>query len=162
MAKTYSFISVSASIAGAFGSFTISSGNTEGGITVAMRGPKNTLTIGADGSGMNSLHADNSASVTVRLLKVSPVNSMLNAMYEAERQFPSTWGQNNITIRDINMGDVISLNGCAFSKRPDVTYDKEGPALEWVFDCANVTEVLGVGSTLGGILGTVTSIVNAL
>lgn len=141
--RTYSFLSVSAAISGPNGSFNLSHGNTEGGISVTMRGPKNTLTIGADGSGMNSLHADNSCTVTVRLLKVSPVNTMLNGMYEQDRQAPQVWGQNVITIRDINLGDVLSIKGCAFSKQPDVTYDKEGPALEWTWDGAQVVETLG-------------------
>jgi len=143
MSGTYSFLSVSASISGPNGSFSLSNGNTEGGITVAMRGAKNTLTIGADGSGMNSLHADNSATVTVRLLKVSPTNSNLNSMYDADRVDPTSWGQNVITIRDINLGDTITADGCAFQKQPDVVYDKEGAALEWVFDVSNVDESLG-------------------
>ena len=143
MAGTYSFLSVSASISGPNGSFSLSNGNTEGGITIAMRGPKNTLTVGADGSGMNSLHADNSATVTVRLLKVSPTNALLNAMYDADRVDPTSWGQNVIKLRDINLGDDVTATGCAFQKQPDLTYDKEGPALEWVFDVATVHEDLG-------------------
>ena len=143
MAKTYSFLSVSASITGPNGSFSLSNGNTEGGISISMRGPKNTMTIGADGSAMNSLHADNSATVTVRCLKVSPTNALLNAMYDADRFDPTSWGRNVITIRDLNLGDIVTADGCAFQKQPDVTYDKEGPALEWVFDVGNVDEVLG-------------------
>jgi len=143
MARTYSFLSVSASISGPNGSFSLSRGNTEGGVTVTMRGPKNTLTVGADGSAMNSLHADNSATITVRLQKVSPTNTLLNAMYDADRASPIVWGQNSITIRDINLGDTITAQGVAFQKQPDVTYDKEGPALEWVFDVGRVDETLG-------------------
>ncbi len=39
-----------------------------------MGGPKNTMTIGADGEVMHSLHADKSGTVTVNLLKTSPTN----------------------------------------------------------------------------------------
>ena len=49
----------------------------EEGITFAMAGDKNTMTIGADGEGMHSLHADNSGQVTIRLLKTSPANAKL-------------------------------------------------------------------------------------
>lgn len=141
--NTYSFISVSASITGPNGSFSLSNGNTEGGITASFRAAKNTLTIGADGSGMNSLHADNSGTLTVRLLKTSPTNALLSTMYDADRLDPTTWGKNVITVRDINLGDIVSADGCAFQKHPDVTYDKEGPALEWVFDVANLDPNLG-------------------
>lgn len=47
----------------------------EEGITFAMAGDKNTMTIGADGEGMHSLHADNSGTITIRFLKTSPTNA---------------------------------------------------------------------------------------
>lgn len=143
MANTYSFLTFSASINGPNGSFSLSDGNTEGGITFARRAAKNTLTIGADGTGQNSLHADNSGTITVRLLKTSPTNAMLQTMYDADRADPVNWGQNVISGRDINLGDDHTGNGCAFQKFPDVVYDKEGPALEWVFDVADIDSILG-------------------
>lgn len=142
---TYSFLSFSASINGPNGSFSLSDGNTEGGITFSMRGAKNTLTVGADGSGMNSLHADNSGTITVRALKTSPVNAMLMEMYNADAADPTSWGQNTITGRDVNRGDHATGTGCAFQKRPDLTYDKEGAANEWVLDVTNLDEKLGSG-----------------
>lgn len=141
--NTYSFLTVSASITGPNGSFNLSNGNTEGGITVSFRAAKNTLTIGADGSGMNSLHADNSGTVVIRLLKVSPVNSLLSTLYDADRLDATAWGRNTITVRDVNLGDIVTAKGCAFQKHPDVTYDKEGPALEWTFDVADLDPNLG-------------------
>lgn len=146
MATTYSFTSVSASIVGPNGSFSLSNGNTEGGITFAKSGPKNTKTVGADGQVMNSMHADESGTVTVRLLKTSVTNAMLQAMYDGDRADASNWGQNVIILRDINRGDEETAVGCAFQKFPDVTFDKEGPALEWVFDVARISTVLGSGN----------------
>lgn len=142
---TYSFLSVSAAITGPNGSFSLSDGNAEGGISTAMRGPKNTLTVGADGTGMNSLHADRSATYTVRLLKTSPTNAMLTEMYKADESDATNWGRNTITIRDVNRGDHIVGYRCAFQKLPDNTWDKEGPAIEWVFDVTQHDSTLGGG-----------------
>ncbi|EAP1742638.1 DUF3277 family protein [Salmonella enterica] len=66
---TYSFTDVTASISGPTGVIDLGYGSasSEEGITVAMAGPKNTMTIGADGEVMNSLHADKSGTVTVKL-----------------------------------------------------------------------------------------------
>lgn len=143
--NTYSFASFSCYIAGPNGSFNLSAGNTEGGISFSRRASKNTLTVGADGRGQNALHAENSGTITVRLLKTSPANAMLQAMYDSDRSNPSVWGQNVITGRDTNLGDNHTGNLCAFQKFPDVVYDKEGAALEWVFDVADLQSNLGAG-----------------
>jgi hypothetical protein len=145
MAETYSFLSVSASIVGPNGSFSLSDGNTEGGISFAKTGPKNTKTVGADGTVMNSLHADESGTITIRLLKTSITNAMLQSMYDGDRSDPRLWGKNQIKIRDVARGDSVTATGCAFQKFPDVTYDKEGPALEWVIDAGSITTTLGAG-----------------
>lgn len=140
---TYSFLEINANITGTNGSFSLSDGNTEGGISVAMRGPKNTLTVGADGSTQNSLHADRTATCTARFLKTSPTNALLQSMYDADEADVTSWGGNTITITDINRGDSITLTNVAFQKFPDNVYDKEGPALEWTFDCGFMHTTLG-------------------
>jgi len=153
---SYSFQNVVAAIAGPNGNVQlgVGAGVSEGGITVAMRGAKNTLTVGADGSGMNSLHADNSGTVTVRLLKTSPINALLMAMYNADRSSSIVWGKNTITIRDFARGDNVTCSSCAFQKAPDITWDKEGAMVEWTWDATRVEERLGTGTpaaVVGGI-----------
>ena len=146
MAYTYSFLDVSAAINGPNGSFSLSDGNAEGGITVARRTERNTLTIGADGTPMNSLHADRSGMITVRLLKTSATNAMLQSMYDADAADTAAWGNNTIVVRDANLGDEHDATAVAFQKFPDVVYDKEGPALEWTFTCGAIDSVLGTGA----------------
>jgi hypothetical protein len=153
---SYSFQNVVAGIAGPNGNIQLGAGagTAEGGISVAMRGDKNTLTVGADGTGMNSLHADNSGSVTVRLLKTSPINALLMSMYNADRSSSLNWGKNVISIRDYARGDHITCTGCAFKKAPDLTWDKEGQVIEWVWDATRIEERLGTGTpaaVIGGI-----------
>lgn len=146
MAYTYSFLDVSAAISGPNGSFSLSNGNSEGGITIARRGDKNTLTIGADGTPMNSLHADKSGTITVRLLKTSATNAMLQSMYDADAADSAAWGNNTIVVRDTNLGDSHDAIAVAFTKFPDVVYDKEGPVMEWTFTAGAIDSVLGAGA----------------
>lgn len=113
---TYSFMDVTASLSGPTGEIDLGYGSasSEEGITVAMGGPKNTMTIGADGEVMHSLHADKSGTVTVNLLKTSPTNKKLSLAYNAQSQSSGTWGNNVIVIRNKVSGDIITARSVAF------------------------------------------------
>lgn len=145
---TYSFKDVQASLVGIGGSINLGAGaaTAEEGITIAATGDKNTMTIGADGQGMHSLHADNSGSVTVRLLKTSPVNAQLQTMFNLQTLSSATHGKNVITVRDSARGDAIVCTGVAFKKAPDISYAKEGGTVEWGFDAISIVRVLGSGT----------------
>lgn len=142
---TYSFLDVNATLVGAGGVIDLGAGsaNAEEGITTAAAGDKNTMTIGADGEGMHSLNADKSGTVTVRLLKTSPQNAKLMALYDAQSLSSSLWGQNVITITNSASGDAIGCRSCAFKKVPDIKYAKAGDVLEWVFDAIKIDRILG-------------------
>lgn len=145
--STYSFLDVSASISGPGGTFSLGSGsgNAEEGITTAYDGEKNTKTMGADGSGMHSLHASNGGKITVRLLKTSPVNAQLSTMYNFQKTSSANWGQNVLKVSNVISGDVVDGNLCAFTKHPDLTYAVEGGVVEWEFDAIELDEQLGAG-----------------
>lgn len=145
MSSTYSFVDVSATLVGPTGSVNLGYGAAaaEEGITTEMQGDKNTMLIGADGRGMHSLHADNSGRVTVHLLKTSPVNALLMAMYDAQAHVSSLWGQNTIVIRQTKSGDATTCSQCAFRKRPNIRYAKDGDILAWEFDAIFIGSVLG-------------------
>ena len=145
--NTYSFLDVVASIAGAGGSINLASGagSAEEGITIEAAEDKNIMTIGADGAGMHSLVANEASTVTVRLLKTSPVNAMLGQMYNQQTRSSTLHGSNVITIRDISRGDTITLTSVAFKKRPAINYAKEGGTMEWTFDAIYTDTVLGTG-----------------
>ncbi|EJZ7022440.1 DUF3277 family protein [Salmonella enterica] len=142
---TYSFTDVTASISGPTGVIDLGYGSasSEEGITVAMAGPKNTMTIGADGEVMHSLHADKSGTITVTLLKTSPVNKKLSLAYNAQSQSSVTWGNNVIVIRNTASGDISTARSCAFQKQPDFNNAKEGGTVAWVFDCGKIDQLLG-------------------
>jgi len=144
---TYSFQDNMCSISGPHGSFSLGSGagDAEGGISVVMTEDKSTMTIGADGSVMHSLHAGKSATVTVRLLKTSPTNALLSAMYAADCAFSQAFCINTISIRDMARNDVIVCQMCAWAKFADVTYAKEGGEMTWTFHAGIVDFILGTG-----------------
>ncbi|QPQ09016.1 DUF3277 family protein [Klebsiella michiganensis] len=145
MGNTYSFIDVSASLTGPTGSIDLGYGsaNSEEGITVAMTEAKNTMTVGADGEVMHSLHAGKSGTITVTLLKTSLVNKKLSLMYNAQSQSSATWGNNVIVIRNKASGDITTARSCAFQKQPDHANAKVGNTVSWVFDAGKVDQLLG-------------------
>ncbi|MGA5939141.1 phage structural protein [Escherichia coli] len=129
--STYSFMDVTATLTGPTGSIDLGYGSasSEEGIVVAMGGPKNTMTIGADGEVMHSLHADKSGTITVNLLKTSPTNKKLSLAYNAQSQSSATWGNNVIVIRNKVSGDIITARSVAFQKQPDNANAKAGKRL---------------------------------
>lgn len=146
----YSFLNVTAAIVGPGGAANLGAGAAiaEEGITIEPAEDKNVMTIGADGQGMHSLIASDARTCTIRCLKTSPVNAILQAMYNIQSSSSSLWGQNTITIGDTTLGDAIALQNCAFKKQPTITYAKEGGMNEWVFDVIKGDTILGAGVVL--------------
>lgn len=144
----YSFLNVSATIVGPGGAFDLAYGAeaAEEGITITPVEDKNTMTIGADGSGMHSLIASDAATVTVRLLKTSPNNGRLMALYEAQSASSALWGKNVIAVIDSARQEITTCQACSFKKKPELTYAKDGGMIEWVFDCIKATSVLSTGN----------------
>jgi hypothetical protein len=145
---TYSFGDVSATLNGPSGSFQLAAGAgaAEEGLSIAAVADTDTMTVGAGGYAMHSLSLDTSATVTVRLLKTSPVNAQLMNAYTAQRRSSLLHGNNAITVRDVNRGDLVICRQVAFAKVPDLNYGKEGGMNEWVFNAGQTDYVLGVGT----------------
>lgn len=143
--STYSFLDVAATLVGVSGFIDLGNGaaNAEEGISIEMGGDKNSMLIGADGEGMHSLHADKSGQIIVRLLKTSPQNAKLMAMYIAQTTASQLHGQNTITVTNVKSGDVTVGREAAFKKKPSITYAKDGNVQEWAFDCIKIDTVLG-------------------
>ena len=146
---TYSFIDVAATITGPGGAFALGYGSStaEEGISVAMVENKNTMTIGSDGAVMHSLHAGNGGTITVRFLKTSPTNKMLQQMFDLQRVTSALWGLNTIVISDPARGDQIACTSCAFQRMPNISYAKDGGPQEWVFDAGRIDAILGDGTS---------------
>jgi hypothetical protein len=142
--QTYSFLDIVAAFVGPGIAVSLGNGagNSEEGISIDPAGDKDTMTIGADGKGMHSLHADKSGRVVVRLMKTSPINGILSAAYAFQTSSGSTHGQNTLTITDMNRGDVITCRQVAFAKAPNITYGKEAGIYEWDFNCIEIDRTL--------------------
>ena len=140
--STYSFIDVTASMTGLI-DLGYGSANSEEGITVTMAENKNTMTIGADGEVMHSLHAGKAGTITVTLLKTSPTNKKLSLAYNAQSQSSALWGNNVFVIRNSASGDITTARSCAFQKQPDHANAKEGGTVSWVFDAGKIDQLLG-------------------
>lgn len=143
----YSFLDVSAAITGPGGSFQLTGqGNAEEGISVEALEDKNIMTVGADGQAMHSLVASAAATVTVRVLKTSPLNAQLQNLYNYQTASSSRHGQNTITIRDAARGDNVTIEQCAFARQPTIGYATDGGLLEWVFHGAICKPIIGTGT----------------
>jgi hypothetical protein len=148
----YSFLDVQASITGPGGSFDLASaGFSDEGITIQMSGPKNAMTIGANGDGMHSLRASRAGTVTISLLKTATGNAQLNQLYRYQEQSSAYWGRNVITVTNPVSGDVATIVGAAFNKQADLRYSTEGNMNVWAFDCIAIDEILGNGFVSTGL-----------
>ncbi len=145
MSNVYSFLDVQAAIVGPGGAFSLGSGAgaAEEGISIDPSGEIDGMQIGADGTGQHSLHADKSGKVTVRVLKTSPVNKLLSAMYNFQTASAASHGQNTLTISDAVRGDVVTCRQCAFAKAPNLNYGKEAGTQDWEFNAIAIDRVLG-------------------
>lgn len=142
---TYAFQKVNGTYLGPTGKIDLAQGAAvaEEGITIEAAGDKNTMTIGADGKGMHSMHADKSGKVTLRYLKTSPTNQKLQLAYDAQQLDPALWGKGVIQIGIADTGESTACLECAFKKKPTIEYKKEGEFIAWEFDTTQIETILG-------------------
>lgn len=142
---TYGFSNITASFSGATGAIDLGYGASiaKEGISIALAGDRDVMTVGADGSVMHSLKEDKSGTVTVRLMETSPANAKLFAMYAAQSLSSSSWGANVITVVNKANNETTVCRDVAFLKQPDITYTEEGQMREWVFNAGKIDTVSG-------------------
>lgn len=142
----YSFLNVNATMVGPGGAINLAAGAAvaEEGITIEPVEDKNVMTIGADGEGQHSLVASDACTITIRLLKTSPINAKLNQLYLAQSASSALWGRNTIVVTDSGRNDNTAVQAVAFKKKPTLTYAKEAGMNEWTFDGIKATSILGV------------------
>jgi hypothetical protein len=153
---TFSFKDVGASIEGPGGNINLGYGASvaDEGITVEDVEDRNTMTTGADGDVMHSLHASDAGTVRVRLLKTSGTNALLMQMFNLQSLSGASWGDNTIVIRDHARGDIVICSDVAFTRRPTLGWAKAGPPMyEWTFTAGHVNPVLGQGRLAGAGVG---------
>lgn len=144
--SAYSFLNVQASVVGPGLTAQIgsSAGAAKEGISTEFDEDKTTVTTGADGSIMTSLRASMTGRITIRLLKTSPINAVLNAAFNFQRTTAANWGGNSIRVVDKARGDVLTGRSMSFVRHPGNAWAEDGNILEWTFQ-GIVNEVLGAG-----------------
>ena len=145
MAQAYSFMDTQAALTGPAGTVNLGygAGDAEEGITLEMLTDKDVMVIGADGSVMHSLRATKGGTLTVRLLKTSPTNAVLERLYNTESNNPAIWGNDTITITQIGVGDLHNCASVAFKKKPNFKYAQDGDIIEWEFNAGFIDSILG-------------------
>lgn len=143
----YSFEDVQATLAGPGGVASLGFGAAvaKEGISIDFVDPKNAMIIGADGQGVHSLRAGKAAKITIRLMKTSPQNAVLNQMYNTQIGSSLFWGQNVLTVTNPVTGDDYPCSEVAFEKFPAITWAEDPNMNEWVFDAIKADPILGVG-----------------
>ena len=143
--NVYSFLNFQCAINGPGGSINLGNGagNAEEGVSFTPTGDRSAMQMGADGSGQHSLYAEKSGKIVVRLLKTSPTNALLMALFNAQTANAANHGQNVISGTDTQRGDSITCSQVAFSKLPDLTYGKEAGLIEWEFMAIQMNITLG-------------------
>ena len=143
----YSFLNIGCTVVGPGGILNLAAGAAvaEEGITIEAVEDKNVMNIGADGKGMHSLIASDAVSITIRLLKTSPLNAALMVMYNLQSVSSALWGQNVFTVVDSARNDYTVIQAAAFKRKPVLVYAKEGGIMEWAFDGISGNSILGSG-----------------
>jgi hypothetical protein len=143
----YSFEDVLATINGPGGAINLGNGAAVAreGISVDFIEDKDNMTTGADGQAVHSLRPSKAATITVRLMKTSPVNAQLSVMYNTQIQSSAVWGQNIITITNPVTGDDYTCSEVAFRKFPTITWAEDANMNEWTFNAGQADPLLGVG-----------------
>lgn len=144
--RTYSFLNFNATINGPGGVIAIGNGSgaNDEGISFEPAEDISTMEVGPDGTGQHSLHGNKSGHITLRVLKTSPVNAQLHAMFNFQTNSPANHGQNNISGVDAISGDVVTCQQVAFKRRPTLKQAKAAGYNEWLFDAVQIDVVLGI------------------
>lgn len=145
---TYSFLDVNCNMTGPGGSIQLGSGaaNAKEGITIENIEDIGHMDIGADGAVQHSLHANQSGTCMIRLLKTSPVNQQLQQMYNSQTASAANYGQNTISLNDPVTGDKVNCQKVGFKKGVPLTYAEDAGMNEWAFNVGVVNRVLGAGN----------------
>lgn len=143
----YSFEDVLATLVGPGGAIPLGagSGSAKEGISVDFLDAKDVLLMGADGKGAHSLRASKAARITVRLLKTSPWNAALSALYSYQSSSSLFWAQNVLTVTNPVTGDDYRCTEVAFEKHTPITWAEDANINEWPFLATYADPILGVG-----------------
>ncbi len=113
-------------------------------VTIEFAADSFTKKVGADGSVTRVRVADDSASVTVKLLQSSASNEVLTALMEADRA--GLTGALPLIVKDANGNSLYTCGKSWIATRPSVDYSNDIGTLEWKLDCDHLTAFFGASN----------------
>jgi len=130
-------------------------GVADEGITIERAEDRNTLLVGINGETLNLVHAGNTGTVRLRLLKTSLANGQLIDVYNDQKTRGSNWGTDmqHITVEDLARKDKIVAGSLAFAGEPAVTFGKVGGVNEWTFHAGRIQMFLAKSESTQRIVG---------
>ncbi len=97
--------------------------------------------VGTDGEVTRSKTKDNRATVTVLLMQTSDSNLLLSALHNTDKLTSGGAGVGPLLIEDGNGITLHEAAQCWIQNSPDVSYDREPTAREWIIRCANLFDI---------------------
>lgn len=138
MLSTYDFKQVAVILGGR-----IISGFAEGddAVTVETDNDEFSLTVGADGEATRSKSNNRSATITLRLLKTSQSNDILNAFMQSDRL--SNSGLQPFVCKDNNGREIHACESAWIQKAPTASHGANSGIMEWVLRTENMLSTFG-------------------
>lgn len=133
--KVYDANEVTISIAG----IPIDSGYDEGEfLRIEAEAQDFTDKVGTDGEVVRSKTNDRRATITIILMQSSDGNALLSALNNIDRLAGNGAGVGPLMVRDLQGTSLYAAAECWIAKPPDVSFDREPTAREWMLRCANL------------------------
>jgi hypothetical protein len=138
--KIYDADQISIMIAG----IPITSGFADGEfITIEPEAEDFTDVVGTDGEVTRSKTNDRRATLTLKLMQTSEANALLSALNETDKNTPGGAGVGALLIRDRQGLSLYQAAECWIQKGPNITFDREATAREWIIRCAKLVPFTG-------------------
>jgi hypothetical protein len=112
-------------------------------VTVVQESDDFTDVVGTDGEVSRSKTNDRRATVTIKLMQTSAVNTLLSAISNRDRDTPGGAGIGQLMIRDRQGSAIYRADRAWISKPPDVDFDRGAVSREWTIRCAKLERVDG-------------------
>lgn len=96
-----------------------------------------TVKVGTDGQVTRSKTNNRVAKITIKLMQSSDANAAFSALNNLDRSNSNGAGVGPMLIRDRGGSTLYTASKCWIMQPPDVSFDREATAREWVFQCAD-------------------------
>lgn len=101
-------------------------------IVVTQGADAGTGLIGADGSGIFSISADRSATISIKLQHTSPTHRLLHQRWKQQRARGANASSFSFVIKDKTSGEGGTADHCYIQSAPEDSKGKSATVREWV------------------------------